>query len=177
MTGNDPTPGQHEAEIENSLPQHIRELMAEVANLQKAGVEALTDTLAHWLTAHYVAAAKSAARKAGPKGMDLKTLRGLIADVVALRRGDHSAERLKIEREQLDLNRELSKERMEKLFLEWATKPENKRWICGSGLTLEERAKRMREIFGVSGSHDPEKPPGGLSAEALKAIEKAAKLL
>ena len=127
MTNNDTTPEQHEGETDSFLPEHIRELLAEVSNLQKAGVEALTDTLAHWLTAHYVAAAKRAARNAGAKGMDLKTLRGLIADVVALRRGDHSAERLLIEREQLELNRQFSKERMEKLFLEWAMKPENKR--------------------------------------------------
>ena len=148
---------EREGESESSLPEHIRELLVEVSNLEKAGAEALTDTLAHWLTAHYVAAAKRAARNAGAKGMDLKTLRGLIADVVALRRGDHSAERLTIEREQLDLNRQLSKERMEKLFWEWAKKPENKSRICFR--------------------RDPEKPRGGISKETLQMIEKAAKLL
>lgn len=177
MTNNDTTPEQHEGETDSFLPEHIRELLAEVSNLQKAGVEALTDTLAHWLTAHYVAAAKRAARNAGAKGMDLKTLRGLIADVVALRRGDHSAERLLIEREQLELNRQFSKERMEKLFLEWAMKPENKSRICGSGLSAEEKAERIRQIFGTSGSQNMEKPRGGLSAETIAEIERRAKLL
>jgi hypothetical protein len=156
---------------ENSLQKQIRELLAEVATLKETGADALTDTLAGWLTAHYVTAAKRIARNAGDKGIDLKTLRGFIADVVALRRGDHSAQRLIIEREQLDLNRQLSKERMEKLFLEWAT--ENKDRICGSNLSPDEKAGRIRQIFGTNA----EKPRGGLSAEALQAIEKAAKLL
>ena len=153
---NNTTSEQCERDNDGSLPEHIHELLAEVANLKKGGADALTDNLAQWLTAHYVTAAKNAARKAGKEGMDLQTLRALIADVVALRRGDHSAQRLIIEREQLDLNRELSKERMEKLFLEWAQKPENKDRICGSGLSAEEKNKRMRQIFGL----EPEKPRG-----------------
>jgi hypothetical protein len=164
-------------EIENSLREDIRELVAEVCKLEEAGGKALTDTLARWLTAHHVAAAKSAARNAGAKSMDLKTLRGLIADVVALRRGDHSAERLSIEREQLDLNRQLSKDRMEKLFWEWAMKPEKKRCICDSGLSAEEKAERLRQIFGRIGSRDAEEPRRGLSEETLKIIEEQAKLL
>jgi hypothetical protein len=177
MANNNTNPEQREDETDGSLPEHIRELLAEVADLKKAGADALTDALAHWLTAHYVAAAKSAARKAGTKGMDLKTLRGLIADVVALRRGDHSAERLIIEREQLELNRELSTERMEKLFWEWASKPENKSRICRSSLSVAEQARRFREIFHIPEPPSGEEPRGGLTPETLKKIEKAAKLL
>jgi hypothetical protein len=157
MVNNNSTPEHRNGERQDSLPHHIRELLAEVATLEKAGAKALTDTLVHWLTAHYVAAAKNAARTAGTKGMDLKTLRGLIADVVALRRGDHSAERLTIEREQLELNRELSKERMEKLFWEWAK--ENKHRICGNGLSADEKTRRIREIlFGRPGPHNGDQP-------------------
>jgi hypothetical protein len=158
MTNSNTTP-RREDESESSLPKHIREIVAEVASLKEAGAEALTDTLAHWLAAHYVAAAKSAVRKAGTKGLDLKTLRGLIADVVALRRGDHSAERLSVEREQLELNRQLLKDRMEKLFWEWATKPENKSRICDGGLSGDERARRIREIFGMAEPPNPQERP------------------
>ena len=91
-------------------------------------------------------------------------MRGLTADVVALRRGDHYAERLRIEREHLELDREQSKERMEKCFWEWAEKPENKGRICDSGLSAEEKTARIREIFGVARA--PEPPPAtGLSPE------------
>ena len=155
----------HNGESDASFPQHIREIVAEVASLKEAGAEALTDTLAHWLTAHYVTAAKRAVANAGPEGLDLKALRGLIADVVALRRGDHSAERLSVEREQLELNRQLLKERMEKLFWEWAIKPENKSRICRSSLTEDERARRIREIFGMPEPPNAEEPRASLSPE------------
>lgn len=169
---NNTTSKQRDCDREGSLQKQIRELLLEVASLKEAGADALTDTLAHWLTAHYITAAKRIARNAGNKGMDFQTLRALIADVVALRRGDHSAQRLIIEREQLDLNRQLSKERLEKLFLEWAKQPETKDRICGRGLSLEEKNKRIREIFGL----DREKPRG-LSKETIQEIQKAANLL
>jgi hypothetical protein len=177
MSGPETTTEQQACESELSLPEHIREFMEEVADLKEAGAGALTDALAHWLTAQYVVAAKRVAVQAGVKGMDLKTLRGLIADAVALRRGDHSAERLRIEREQLDLNRELSKERMEKLFSEWAMKPENKSRICDSGLSADEKARRIRQIFGSDGLANTEEVRHGPSPETLRIIEKAAKLL
>jgi hypothetical protein len=165
MGNNNATPERHSRESDASLPKHIREIVAEVASLKEAGAEALTDTLAHWLTAHYVTAAKRAVANAGPDGLDLKALRGLIADVVALRRGDHSAERLSVEREQLELNRQLLKDRMEKLFWEWATKPENKSRICRSSLSADERARRIREILGVAEPPNVEEPRAGLSPE------------
>jgi hypothetical protein len=104
-------------------------------------------------------------------------LRGLIADVVALRRGDHSAERLSVEREQLELNRQLLKERMETLFWEWAAKRENKSRICGSALSTKEKAERIRQIFGRTEPQKREVSRGGISAETLRTIEQAAKLL
>lgn len=167
----------YDRDTQTLLAQHIRELLAEVASFKEAGAEVLTETLAQWLTAHYVVAAKSAAKKASAEGIDLKTLRALSSDVVALRRGDQYAERLRIEREQLELDREQSKERREKLFWEWATKPENKSLICDRGLSAEEKAKRLRQIFGVTSSPNTEGSGGGLSANALQAIEEAAKLL
>jgi hypothetical protein len=173
MQDNGATHQHRDGEPQEFLAQHIRDLLAEVADLKEAGGEDLTDTLAHWLTAHYVAAAKTAARNGRAEGIDLKTLRALSADVVALRRGDHYAERLNIERAQLELDRDQSKERMEKLFWEWATKPENKKSICASSLTADEKVERIRQIF----HRDREEPRGGLSPEALQLIEKEAKLL
>ncbi len=177
MSNSQATHQTHDGGSGASLPQHIREIVAEVASLKEAGAEALTDTLAHWLTAHYVTAAKRAAANAGSEGLDLKTLRGLIADVVALRRGDHSAERLSVEREQLELNRQLLKERMEKTFWEWAMKPENKSRICDQGLSAEEKARRIRQIFGRGDPSDAEEPRGRLTRETLETIEREAKLL
>jgi hypothetical protein len=47
-----------------------------------------------------------------------RLLREMCGDIVQLRKGDHSAERLQIERERL----ELEKEKTEKLLKQWETK-------------------------------------------------------
>ena len=131
-------------------------MSAEAVELKNAVGGPITDAVADWLAPQYALAARE--RLATATGAErLQILRTFVQDWALLRRGDHSAERLRIEREQLNLNRELSKERMEKLFWEWAAKPENKSRICFR--------------------RDPGKPRGGLSAETLKAIEERLKLL
>jgi len=75
----------------------------------------------------------------------------LCADIVALRKGDHSAERLKLARERLDFDRESDSRDLDKLLPKWAKehgyepRPE---------LTPEEWADRMRQIFEVDERHD-----------------------
>ena len=61
----------------------------------------LTDQMAGWVTAHYMLAIRKL-MEAGPGGgPDLKTLRTLLHDVVAVRRGDHRAARVQMEWERL----------------------------------------------------------------------------
>jgi len=124
-----------------------RHLAAEVAELKQAVEEPMTENLARWLAAQYVVVSRAAARLAGSNPVDLKTLRVLCADVVALRRGDHYAERLRLDQERLELERQQSQRRLEELFWAWAQQPENKSKICQSGLTEAEKAARIREIF------------------------------
>ena len=57
----------------------------------------LTDTLALWLAARYAVAAWKVAETGGPDGWGM--LREMCGDVVQLRRGDHRAQRLILERE------------------------------------------------------------------------------
>ncbi len=169
------------------LAQTLNELRAEVAALEDAGTEPLTDTLARFLTAHYAVAAKKAVTEMDG-ALDLKTLRTLTADVVALRQGDHSALRLRQEREWRDLERERWTEKRKELINagldalaeEVRDKPaaraafDTLRQIvqpaAGERLSEEERAERIREIFGM-----PRRQ--GLSPEALAEIERAARLL
>jgi hypothetical protein len=63
----------------------------------------LTDTLALWLAARYALATRALAAQPGPEHW--RRLREFCADVVELRRGDHSAQRLQIERERLEYRR------------------------------------------------------------------------
>lgn len=72
-------------------------LEREAAGLQGAGGP-LSDKLAVWLAARYAIAARQLAREAGGE-LDLDLLRQLCKDVVALRRGDHSAARLEMKRD------------------------------------------------------------------------------
>jgi hypothetical protein len=88
------------------LLRHVKHLAAEVAELKKQDKESVSDNLAHWIAAQFVLAAKNAALATETGSLDLKTLSALSADVVALRRGDHSAERLTVERGRLELETE-----------------------------------------------------------------------
>jgi hypothetical protein len=61
------------------------------------GRPSLTDTLALWLAGRYAVATRRVAETDGPEGWQL--LREMCGDIVELRRGDHSAQRLVLERE------------------------------------------------------------------------------
>lgn len=140
-------------------------MAAETAALRLPSGGTVADTLAEWLATRYVIAARRLADEAGDDGLDLATLAKLSADVVALRKGDHSAERLRMERER-------SEQFMQARFEEWLKQPGMVERICGPKLTPEEKEARMRKIFGVG-----ERVSRGLSEQALAEIEKAARLL
>src|SRR6266446_3589319 len=74
------------------------------------GRASLTDTLALWLAARYAVATRRVAETAGREGWRL--LREMCADIVELRKGDHTAERLQIERERLELEKEKTEKRV-----------------------------------------------------------------
>ena len=59
----------------------------------------LTETLALWLATRYAVATRRVADTEGPEGWRL--LREMCGDIVGLRRGDHSAQRLELERERV----------------------------------------------------------------------------
>ena len=79
-----------------------RQLAADTGELQSVGAPPLTDQMAVWLTARYLMEIRKLAEKNKDGEPDLKVLREFCHDVVALRRGDHSAARLKIEQERLE---------------------------------------------------------------------------
>ena len=97
----------------------VRELAAEVAALKQTTEEPLTDALAQFLTAQYVLAIKAAVRHASGGMLDLTTLRPLCQDVGALRRGDQAADRLRLDRDRLQLSREAARKRTEEEFKQW----------------------------------------------------------
>ena len=63
--------------------------------------ESLTDAVSPLLAGRYAAILTSLSAVTTECADDWKMLRELCSDVVALRKGDHSAERLKLERKRL----------------------------------------------------------------------------
>jgi hypothetical protein len=131
-----------------------RQLAADTGELQPAGAQPFTDQMAVWLTARYLMAVRKLAAKNNDGEQDLKVLREFCHDVVALRRGDHSAARLKIEQERLEREREKTEEEMLEHFKRLAKNPEVRDWILKDWISPEERERQIREIYG----REPETP-------------------
>jgi hypothetical protein len=80
-----------------------RELAENADELTQVTGESFADMVSPLLAARYVALLRTLGTVTGENGEDWKVLRELCGDLVALRKGDHSAERLKLERERLRL--------------------------------------------------------------------------
>jgi hypothetical protein len=79
-----------------------RQMIAEDRELQPSGDPPLTDQMAAWVSVRYLRAVRKLVENPAGGEPDLKVLREFGHDLVALRRGDHSAARLKMEQERLE---------------------------------------------------------------------------
>lgn len=122
------------------------QLGEDAAELSVEGRPPLTDVLALWLAARYAVATRQVAAAEGAEGWRL--LRELCADIVELRRGDHSAAKLKLEQDRLAEEREKTEDEVIEYFQKWAGSSEVRAAICAEGLKDEERQRRIMEIFG-----------------------------
>ena len=123
----------------------------EAAELKQAMGGSITDAIADWLAPQYLLAAREKLTGT-PDARRWEILRAIVQDWTVLRRCDHSAARLQLDREELDLVRANSQTRKEKEFREWLKRPEIR-----------------KEFF-------PE-PSRGLSPESIKMMEEALHLL
>jgi hypothetical protein len=128
---------------------HVRELAADAKELTDAASGALADHLATVLTARYADAL------AGWNGeitdefrRKLRSLRGLCQDIMELRRGDHSAARLKIEQRRVERDREKTESEMVEQFKRWAKNPKVRNLICREYLTPKQREWLITRMFG-----------------------------
>jgi len=137
------------------ITRHLRKVRGESVGFRgptKAGL--MTDTLSHWITAHYTAKVSETAEEAGDAGLSLDQLHEMVAVVSVLRRGDHSAVRLEldqdrndIDREWIEIAREKSRKRTEEKFEQWMKEPEKHRRPQRHTMSAEERAERIRQIL------------------------------
>ena len=129
----------------------VRELAADAEELAGATEGVLAEHLATVLTARYAAALADWQGEATDEfRRKLRSLRALCQDIVELRRGNHSAARLKIEQERLARDREQTEEELVGHFKRWARNPSVRDWICSDSLAPEQRERCCREIFGLS---------------------------
>ena len=126
-------------------------MAAEAQELKAAAGGSVTDAVAAWLAPQYLLAAREKLESSTGAGR-LELLRTFLHDWTLLRRGDHSAARLQLDREELDWQRATSKSQKEKEFREWILRPE------------------IREEF-LPKSRD------GFSQETIEKIERELKLL
>lgn len=137
--------------------ERARNLAADAGELTVAA-GALADHLAIVLATRYAAAlARWDGNPNRTSAQNIRTLRALCQDIVELRRGDHSAARLKVEQEWLELERSKDEERIQERFEKWVLQPEVRNRIFGPKLTPARK--------------------GGLSSETLALVEKAANLM
>ena len=124
---------------------------------QAANRMPLSDLLANRLTARIVLLSQRLDQSTANGPPDPRLLSELCTAVVALRKGDHSAERLKLARDRLKLDHESNTANLEKLFPKWA---EEHDYHQREVLTQEELDEKYREIFGVD---DPKPNPAPLT--------------
>jgi hypothetical protein len=130
----------------------------DAAEWEGDGRAPLTDTLALWLAARYAVAARRVAETGGREGWRL--LRQMCGDIVELRKGDHTAERLQIDRERLKLENEKSGKQIHEKVAELV----KQQGPNGRGLSQEECNDRIREIFRLPSERkrngaEPPNPP------------------
>jgi hypothetical protein len=80
-----------------------RQLAGEMSGLQSSGGPPLSDMMAIWVVSRYMVTTQKQAEK--DKEPDMKALRELCHDIVALRRADQNGARLKIEQEKWEYAR------------------------------------------------------------------------
>jgi hypothetical protein len=137
--------------------QEALAMAAETGELQPGGAQPLADQMARWVTVRYLMAIRKLTEKNADGEPDLKVLREFCHDVVAVRRGDHSAARLKMEQERLGREREKTEEEVIAHFQRWLKNPEVRDLICRDYVSPEEHERRLREIFGLAPK--PPEPP------------------
>jgi hypothetical protein len=117
----------------------LREMTADAAELKRAAGGSITDAVADWLAPQYLLAARK--KLSGTEGATRwGILRVFVQDWAMLRRGEHSAARLQLDREELDWQRANSQSQKEKEFWEWTKRPEIRKKLFPNrkpGLTNE----------------------------------------
>jgi hypothetical protein len=140
----------------------VREMASEGASLQESLNAPVTDSTADWLAANYAAKARRDLDGADEaKGREI--LRAFVKDWHLLRRGDHSAQRLQLIRENTAARVQLARERLELQRAESVAAREKEFWEWTKKPNVQEKLYPNRENV--------------ISKETIRKIEKELRLL
>ena len=90
-------------------------------------------------------------RESSPQMMrELRALRAFSAEIVELRRGDHSAARLKLERERVLTPEHKTVEGVLNHFLNWMEHWKVRKIFAHKTLTPAQRRRRLKEFFNAT---------------------------
>ncbi len=124
-------------------------ILSEGLELEQLGEKALTERLAVWLVGRYIAATRRLVESTDAEA-SWKLLRELSHNVVALRRGDHTAARLRLTEERLKLQQQKQAGKDRK-----SDEEEGRKEGRLKPLTEEEREAKYRAIFGMNPKPSP----------------------
>ncbi len=114
----------------------------DAAEWSAEGRPPLADTLALWVAARYAVATRWVAEAGDVEGWQL--LREMCGDIVELRKGNHSAERLQIDRERLALEKGNAGKRMREKLAELMKQPEGRKpGLTATTIAEIERAAKL----------------------------------
>jgi hypothetical protein len=146
--------------------EQARELSAQAQELNNATERRLTDNLATVLAARYAKVLSGWDGKVTEEfSTQLRALRSMCLDVAELRRGDHSRERVVLEQDRLNQNRERKERELYEIFKQWASQPAVRNCLCKDWETLEQKEERLEEIFGQQKEDGDEERSDGVAGE------------
>ena len=123
-------------------------MVAEAADLKRTAGGSITDAVADWLAPQYLLAARE--KLSGTEGATRwEILRAFVQDWAMLRRGEHSAARLQLDRERLVFERKCAERAKFSEFWKWTKRPEIKRKLWPpkkGGITKTTLRKIEREL-------------------------------
>jgi hypothetical protein len=126
----------------------LREMTADAEELKRAAGGSITDAVADWLAPQYLLAARE--KLSGAEGATRwEILRMFVQDWAMLRRGEHSAARLQLDRERLAFERKCAERAKLSEFWKWTKRPEIKRQLWPpkrNGITKTQLRKIEREL-------------------------------
>jgi predicted Fe-S protein YdhL (DUF1289 family) len=129
---------------------NAEELAADAGDVERAIPCRLVDALATVLTGRYASVVHRWDGEVTEAFMQkLRALRMMCQDVTRLRKGEHSAAKLKIQEGWLEEAREKTEAEVVAKFEEWAKNKDVHDWLVQTWVSPKERERRKREMLGL----------------------------